>query len=135
MRVFVVIWLVCGISGVALGQTVWGGYGGNAQHSALSAIGSQPMEAVHWETAVDLDPQLTNGVLYTHYGSPMITSDNTVIVPVKTGASGGFELNAFNGATGAAMWTQTSDYTLPPQSGGSYGWTPPYSPAISGGTV
>lgn len=32
-------------------------------------------------------------------------------------------------------WTQTSDYTLPPQSGGAYYWTPPYSPAISGGTV
>ncbi len=84
---------------------------------------------------MDLDPQFSNGVLYTHYGSPMITSDNTVIVPVKTGASGGFELNAFNGATGAALWTQTSDYTLPPQSGGAYYWTPPYSPAISGGTV
>jgi autotransporter-associated beta strand protein len=137
MRSFVVFLLVCGLGGAALGQTVWEGYAGNPQHTALSAIASQPMQAVHWTTPVDLDPQFSNGVLYTHYGSPMITSDNTVIVPVKTGAWGGFELNAYNGATGTELWTQTADYTLPPANNGaeSYDWTPPYSPAISGGTV
>ena len=28
-----------------------------------------------------------------HYGSPVVTNRNTVMVPVKTGATGGFVLN------------------------------------------
>ena len=125
MRLVFAIFLGCGVVGflgeAARGQT-WGGYGENAQHSALSAIASQPLQAVHWSTPVDLDPQFSgNGDLYTHYGSPVITADNTVIVPVKTWAYGGFELNAFNGATGAELWSQSTDYSLPPLSGGR--WT------------
>ena len=133
MRIPIASVLIAAAAGVARGQ-VWDGLGQNAQHTALSAIASQPLQAVHWETPVDLDPYYAfSGDLYSHYGSPVITADNTVIVPVKTGWIQGFELNAYNGATGAPLWTQSTDYTLP--TGGGYSWTPPYSPSISGNTL
>jgi autotransporter-associated beta strand protein len=123
-----------GAAGIARGQE-WDGYAENAQHTALSVIGSQPLQTVHWSVPVDLDPQYTNGVLYTHYGSPVITNDDTVIVPVKTGAWGGYELNAYqyNGTTASELWSQSTDYTLPAT--GNYDWTPPYSPSLSGNTL
>ncbi len=114
----------------------WDGYAGNAQHSALSGVASQPLDVVHWQTPVDLDPQFSGDELLIHYGSPVITAANTVIVPVKTGSSGGFELNAFNGSTGALKWQETTDYTLPPQGqGATYNWTPSYGPTLATGTT
>jgi hypothetical protein len=61
-----------------------------------------------------------------HYGSPVSTPANTVIIPVKTGASSGFEVTARSGANGSLLWTQSSDYTLPP-----YSWLPPFGPALT----
>jgi hypothetical protein len=114
----------------------WATYAGNAQHTALSTTPSQSLDAIHWQTPVDLDPQLSGSELLIHYGSPVITSANTVIVPVKTGATGGFELEAFNGANGTLKWTQPTDYLLPDQSSGAtYRWTPTYGPALSGSTL
>jgi hypothetical protein len=116
MRFLLGVILTALLAGVARGQS-WDGYAEKAQHTALSAIASQPLQDIHWTTPVDLDPQYSwNGVLYAHYGSPVITPDNTVIVPVKTGATSGWELNAFNGSTGSFLWTQSTDYQLPPQS-------------------
>ena len=59
----------------------------------------------------------------------MVTAGNTIIVPVKTGATDGFELRAFNGANGSPLYTLPSDYTLP-----AHDWTPPYAPALSTGS-
>ena len=140
MRMIVMLVVVCAVGANAAdrawGQT-WGMTDGSAQHTALSAIGSQPLEAVHWSTPVDLNPQYQpdGGDLLIHYGSPVITSGNTVIVPVKTGASQGFELNAFNGSTGAELWSQSTDYTLPWKSWAAWDWTPEYAGAISGSTL
>jgi autotransporter-associated beta strand protein len=112
----------------------WDGYAANAQHTALSSVGTQPLASIRWETPVDLDPQYSSGgTLYAHYGSPIITAQNTVIVPVKTGASGGFEVEALSGATGSVLWTQTSDYALPPTATAYYDWTPPYGPTLATG--
>src|SRR5262249_24970714 len=62
------------------------------------------------------------------------TASNTVIVPVKTGASGGFELQARTGSMGALRWTLTTDYQLMPSSGAKgYDWTPSYSPTLTPG--
>ncbi len=115
----------------------WDGYAGNAQHMALSATPSQPLMGIHWSTPVDLDPQFTGGgELLIHYGAPVITADNTVIVPVKTGATGGFELEGLNGADGSVKWTQPTDYLLPAQSSGAtYSWTPSYGPALANGNT
>jgi len=111
----------------------WDGYAGNPQHTALSSVASQPLQSIRWQTPVDLDPQFADGdELLIHYGSPVITPSNTVIVPVKTGATGGFELEALNGANGTVKWIQPTDYTLPPQNGtATYQWTPSYGPTLA----
>ena len=105
---------------------VWQGYARNAQHTTQSGVLSQALGHIAWQTPVDLNPQYQGNDLLIHYGSPVITSANTVIVPVKTGASGGFQLEARSGVDGSLLWTQTTDYTLPPS-----GWTPSYSPSLT----
>jgi hypothetical protein len=108
----------------------WSGYGHDAQHTALSAQPAQNLHSIHWQTPVDLNPPGGGqGDLLIHYGSPVVTAGNTVIVPVKTGATGGFQLEAFNGATGSQIYTLSSDYSLP-----AHDWIPPYAPALSLGS-
>lgn len=118
--------------GVSLAQVAaWGNYAGNPQHTALSPAASRPLQTILWSTPVDLQPQYTqSGALLAHYGSPVITAGNTVIVPVKTGANDGFRVEAHSAATGSVLWTQTTDYSLPP-----HGWTPSYSPTIAPGNT
>jgi hypothetical protein len=106
---------------------LWQGYARDAQHSAQSTVASQPLDAIRWQTPVDLNPQYSGNELLIHYGSPSITVNNSVLVPIKTGTSGGFEVKAFSGSNGAVLWTQTTDYQLPP----SPGWTPSYSPTLT----
>jgi len=86
-------------------------------------------QAIRWSTPVDLDPQYANnGNLYIHYGSPLITSKNLVLVPVKTGANGGFRLEARQGTNGSLFWSINSDYVLP-----TANWTPPWGPVLAPG--
>ena len=101
----------------------WSSYGRNSQHSASTTTATQVPRVIRWSTSVDLAPVYNpnNGALYTHYGSPVITAKNTVIVPVKTGPDGGFIVNAFNGRTGQLLWTMNTDYQIPPESN----WVPP----------
>lgn len=109
----------------------WNGYGGDAQHTAIGGIAGQSLAAVHWSTPVDLLPQHNaDGELLIHYGSPAITTHDTVLVPVKTGAGGGFSVQARNGVNGALIWQVDSGYVLPPIPSG--GWTPPYGPVLTG---
>ncbi len=76
---------------------------------------------------MDLQPQRTaSGALLIHYGSPAVTAKNTVIVPVKTGATDSFSFNAFVGGTGTPLWNMASDYTLPP-----HRWTPSVGMAVT----
>ena len=116
----------CAIVSSAQAQVVWQGYAKDAQHTAQSGVRSQALGTIVWQTPVDLQPQYQGNNLFIHYGSPVITSANTVIVPVKTGVDDGFELQARSGADGTLLWTQTTDYTLPP-----HGWTPSYSPTLT----
>jgi hypothetical protein len=104
----------------------WPGFAGNAQHTAVGAISAQRMDGIYWTTPVDLAPQLVNGALITHYGSPVITRHDTVIVPVKTGAAGGFRIDARVGATGDLKWTLNSSYLLPP-----HRWVPSFNPVLT----
>lgn len=101
-------------------------FGGNAQHTSIYQPAAQNLSTIRWQTPVDLDPQYSGTDLNIHYGAPLITSANTVLVPVKTGATNGFEVNAYNGTTGAAVYSLTTDYILP-----SHDWTPSYSPALA----
>ena len=104
----------------------WSGYGHESQHDAIASVASQPLNRILWHTPVDLNPQYSGSELLIHYGSPLITRSNTVIVLVKTGAAGGFEVEALAGATGATNWVQSTDYILPP-----HGWTPSFSPTLT----
>ncbi|HZP80435.1 MAG TPA: hypothetical protein VFB21_02240 [Chthonomonadaceae bacterium] len=107
---------------VGTGAQGWLSYGADPQHTALSAVPAQTLHAIRWSAPVDLNPQLRNGSLLIHYGTPLITPGNTVIIPVKTGANGGFRVEARQARDGALKWALTSDYRLPPR----YNWTPSY---------
>ncbi|HEY2013724.1 MAG TPA: hypothetical protein VGH38_09505, partial [Bryobacteraceae bacterium] len=118
----------------------WSGYARDAQHSALSINRSQPLTRIHWQTPVDLSPQFNGDELLIHYGSPLVTAGNTVIVPVKTGATNGFRVEARSATDGTLLWSLTTGYVLPP-----HDWIPVFGPALtpasrlyypgSGGTV
>ena len=116
---------------LAAAQTAaWSNYAGDAQHTAISSVASQPLQAIRWQTPVDLNPQYSGTSLLIHYGSPVISANNTVVVPVKTGATDGFKLEGRSGATGALLWTQTTDYSVP-----TVGWKPSYGPTIAPGNL
>ncbi len=105
----------------------WFGYGHDAQHTAQSQIASQDLGRIAWSTPVDLAPQYTGGgALLTHYGSPVVTTLNTVVLPVKTAAAGSYRIEGRNGANGALIWSATTDYVLPP-----HNWVPPYNPLLT----
>jgi hypothetical protein len=106
-------------------QTIVPVFGGNAQHTAIYTPTAQDMNTVHWTTSIDLN----NTGAFAHYGAPLITPANTIFVPVKTGASGGFQVNVFNAVNGAAMYSLSTDYIQP-----SHNWILPYQPALSTGT-
>jgi hypothetical protein len=55
----------------------------------------------------------------------VVTAGNTIIVPIHT-ATGGFQLEALNGATGSQIYTLSTDYSLP-----AHDWTPPYAPTLA----
>jgi hypothetical protein len=99
------------------------------QHDALTSTASLVPSRVRWSTPVDLHPQYSSGgVLYIHYGSPVITGTNTVLVPQKTGTTGGFAVNAFTASSGTQLWSFATDFVLP-----THNWTPPMGICLTGG--
>jgi len=105
----------------------WWGFGRDAQHTALGAVATQDLNRIAWSTPVDLAPPYSpGGELLIHYGSPVITSNNTVIVPVKTGLSSGFRIEARAGGNGVLIWSADSDYVLP-----AHRWVPSYNLALT----
>lgn len=112
---------------VPVNGPAWPGFAGNAQHTAVGAMAAQRMDGIYWYTPVDMAPTLSpNGSLLTHYGSPVITRRDTVIVPVKTAAAGGFRIEARVGATGDLVWALNSSYLLPP-----HRWVPSFNPTLT----
>jgi len=105
----------------------WSDYAHDGQHSALSPTASQPLHRILWQTSVDLSvPTNNTGELLIHYGSPLITRSNTVIVPVKTTSVGGFRMEAHAGTNGVLKWMQSTDYILPP-----HNWAPSFSGTLT----
>ena len=105
----------------------WWGFGRDVQHAANGAVATQDLNRVVWSTPVDLAPQYrANGALLIHYGSPAVTTRNTVILPVKTGAAGGFRIEARSGGNGGLIWSADSDYVLP-----AHNWVPSYNLALT----
>ena len=106
----------------------WNSYAANPQHTAVSAVTTQPLQGVRWSTPVDLT--LPAEPILIHYGSPLVTAANTVVIPVKTTSTGAFRVDARNGTNGALIWSQATDYLLPASS-----WVPSYSPTLVGTRV
>lgn len=107
-------------------QTPWRGFGGNAQHTARAVGQVQSLGRIRWQTPVDKAPQYAGTSLLIHYGSPLVTSKNTVIIPVKTAAQDGYQLEARYSSNGALLWTLPTDYISPPQS-----WAPSLGPVMT----
>lgn len=105
----------------------WSGLGHDPQHSSISRVTAQPLGHIKWTTPVDLMPQYTSGGgLLIHYGTPLITRQNTVVVPVKTGATDTFRVEGHDATTGSQTWMELSDYTLP-----THHWVPSYGIALT----
>jgi hypothetical protein len=100
-------------------RAAWRQHGGTAQHTANTTVPTQPLQAIHWQTPVDLKPQYSGTTLLIHYGSPLVTEANTLIFPVKTGVADTFRVEARDAANGAVKWMLDTDYLLPP-----HGWVP-----------
>ena len=104
---------------------VWAGHGRSPQHDGLADVGAQALGQVRWQTPVDLAPQYV-GTLPAH---PLRLAardpKNTIVVPVKTGATGGFRVDGRTASTAPLLWTHPTDYVLPP-----HNWTPSFAPAI-----
>ncbi|MFZ3341601.1 MAG: hypothetical protein WA213_12000 [Terriglobales bacterium] len=116
------------LSANAAAQTgAWLTHSHDEQHTALSTVQSQPLTSIHWHTPVDLFPP--QGEIFIHYGSPLVTAANTVIVPVKTG-NDSFRVEAINGATGKKVWQLKTGWVAPEAS-----FIPGLGPTISGSTL
>jgi hypothetical protein len=115
---------------IALDATAWSSFGGNAQHTSVSTVASQALEAVHWSTKVDNFPTSRAA----HYGGPLITLNNTVIYPYKTGNTQSvntpdYRIVARNGVDGALVWDIPTPY-IP----ASYSWYPLNQPVLATAT-
>ena len=116
------------LAAIAAAQSgAWLTHSHDEQHTALATVGSQNLDSIHWHVPVDLHPP--QGEIYIHYGSPLVTAANTVIVPVKTGVNS-FRVEAHNGATGKLVWMHTTGYKVPQAA-----VTPAIGPTISGNNL
>jgi hypothetical protein len=117
----------CLLASVAYPQhPAWSAFANNNGHTAASPASPQPFTRFHWTATVDLAPPLMGGALPIHYASPLITAANTVLVPVRTSAGSTFRIRAYNGLTGAELWSETSGYAPPPSD-----WVPPFPAALT----
>ena len=126
--------LFCGLllaaSAGAQTTPAWAGYAGGFSHQANAPAPTQNLDVPLWQTPVDLNPQYTGGdVLLIHYGSPLITHNNVIIVPVKHGAFDGWFVEGLNATTGATIFTMGTDYSIPNYP--NLGWVPSFGPALS----
>ena len=98
-------------------------FAGDAQHTGLYDVPAQRLQRARWTTVIDQD----NSGAFTHYGAPLVTAGNTVLIPVRI--TNGFQVKAFEGPTGRLKDTLTTDYILPPL--GTNVWLPVYQPVIA----
>ncbi len=94
----------------------WGHYppGGpgsryNSQHWGAPRIRAQPLNRGKWSAPIDFQPANLG-----HYGTPMVTRDNTVVFPVKTGSIGTFHVEGRRASDGALIWSLNTAYDPPP---------------------
>ena len=101
----------------------WPMFSRDAQHTTVERHRHAAAESHHLADARRPGAAISGGgYLLTHYGSPVISSMNTVLVPVKTAAQGSFRFEARSGANGGLIWSATSDYVVPP-----HNWFPSFN--------
>jgi hypothetical protein len=109
----------------------WPGFARNAQHTAIGAIATRALDGIVWSTRVDLYPPYTSGgALLAHYGSPVITRRNTVVLPVKIDSNGPFRIEARTGQTGGLVWSEPTAYRLP-----AHNWVPAFQPVLAASSL
>jgi hypothetical protein len=113
----------------------WAGFAGNAQHTAAAQKRPQPFGRIRWRAKVDLAPVRQFGELLIHYGSPMITAANAVLVPTRVSKRAGFRVVAYSGNSGARRWSLNTDWRPPAFTGGFGAWTPPLPAALTPSTA
>src|SRR5258705_9940255 len=69
-------------------------FAANAQHTAGYSPPAQHLDVIRWSAVIDFD----NSGASAHYGAPLITASNTVLVPIKI--TNGFVIKAFDGPSG-----------------------------------
>jgi hypothetical protein len=113
--------VLASIGFVVNGQTIrypWSGFGNSAQHTAVSKNASQNLLQVFWSTPVDLQPQYTGSSLLIHYGSPLCTKVNLLLIPVKVGPWDNFRVEARRASNASLKWSMNTDYLMPPHNWG-----------------
>jgi hypothetical protein len=114
----------------------WAGFAENPQHTSLSRVRPQPLRRIHWRATIDRHPLDFLHSLPTHYGSPMITAANTVLVPTKVSAKAGFRVVAYSEATGTRRWSLSTDYRLTVFGARlAFAWRPPLPAALTPGNA
>jgi Bacterial Ig-like domain (group 3)/Putative Ig domain/Ubiquitin-activating enzyme E1 FCCH domain len=97
----------------ALLSATWTQLNGNAQHTGDTTAVAQPIDHVLYSVPLDLEPW---GAV--HYGDPVFTSGNTVIVPIKVTWSAqdqnaqNFFVEGLNTVTGQVLWTSVPTGTI-----------------------
>lgn len=119
--------LVAGVASAQTGSPVWSSYARSFAHRANAPAPTQPLNRVLWKTPVDRNRQYVGGgVLLIHYGSPVITHNNVIVVPVKTGPNDGWLVEGRNGSTGSLIYQMSTDYSVPASD-----WVTSFGPALS----
>ena len=121
-RTSVILAIVICLSGTERIRAQAPTFAGNAQHTSIYSPTAANLNAILWTTSIDFN----NTGAFTHYGSPLITSANTILVPIKI-AGNAFRVDAFNGTTGQLKYSVPSDYILP-----NFNWIPTYNPTVVG---
>lgn len=116
-------------AGAQTGTPYWAGYARSFSHQANAPAPTQNLEQVLWSTPVDRAPQYTGDGLLIHYGSPLITHNNVIVVPVKTGATDGWIVEGRNATTGALIYRMNTDYSIPNYP--NLDWVPTFAPALT----
>src|SRR5262245_27478700 len=78
----------------------WNGHGGDSQHTAISNSASESIEMIRWSMSVDENAPAEP--IFIHYGSPIATAANTIVMPVRTTADT-YRIQAMNGSTGSLL--------------------------------